>query len=122
MNSAVDIPALLLAIAVSVVIAAALLLAHRGGTRRGWIAAGVLAVALMAAGVADLMRVPPRETHISTVASGVLLSVLGTLGIVRGTRRVRPWVRWALTIVAALVLLLGGLLLGAALVSRFLPF
>lgn len=118
-ESAFDIPALLLALAVAVVIAASLIIAHRGGNRRGWIVAGVLAVALIGIGAADILRAAPRETHVSTVATGVLLAVLGSLGMVRGTRRVRPWLRWLLTVLVALALLMVGLLLGAAFVSRF---
>jgi hypothetical protein len=117
--SALDIPALLLALVVAVVVAASLIIAHRGGNRRGWVVAGVLALALVGLGAADIQRAEPRETHVSTVATGVLLSVLGSLGMVRGTRRVRPWLQWLLTVLAALVLLLAGLLLGAAFVSRF---
>lgn len=122
-NSAFDIPALLLTIVVAAIIAAALVYAHRdGNNRRGWIVAGVLTLVFSAIGALDLLRSSPRETHFTTVIVGVALPVLGALGMIHGTRRVRPWVRWLLTFVTALVLLIGGLQLGATVAARFLPF
>ena len=121
--SAVDGVALLVAALVALVVAGTLILADRGDShRRAWVAAGVLFLGITAAGVVDLLRSTPRETYVSTVASGALLCVLGSVGMVRGTTRVRPWIRWPLVAVMALVLLLAGLLAGAAFVSRLLPF
>ncbi len=122
-DSALDVSALLVTLAVAVVVAASMILAHRGDNhRRAWIVAGIVTLVLCALGVIDIMRVTPRETRVSTVVTGVALCVLGALGMVRGTRRVRPWLRWLMTVATALVLLLGGLLIGATLVSRLAPF
>jgi hypothetical protein len=121
-NSAVDFLALGAGAGVALVIAAGLVLALRGDdARRGWIAATALFAALVALGVVDLLRHEPRETRFSNGAIGIALPVLGTLGILRGTRRVRPWIRWILAFLTAFVLVFAGFLLGAVL-ARFLPF
>ena len=120
--SAVDIPAILLVIGLARVITVTLVRAHRDDQpRRGWIAAGILFLGLLALGIVDLLRYSPRETLFSVVAVGVAVPVLGAFGMVRATHRSRPWLRWTLTYLTALFLLFGGLLLGAA-VSRWLPF
>lgn len=117
----VDFPALVLATTIAAVVATALILAHRGDdNRRGWIVAAALAAVLLALGSADLLRQSPREMHITTVLIGGSLPVLGALGMVRGTRRVHLWVRWMMVFATALVLLFGGLLIGAAVLPRFL--
>jgi len=121
--SAFDVPALLVALAVSLLVTATLQLADRGGnSRRAWLAAGALVVVLTGVSAADLLRSSPRDTYFSTIVTGVVLAVLGALGMVRGTRRVRRWLSWVLTAAVTLVLLMGGLVLGAALVSKVAPF
>lgn len=121
--SVVDFPALLLATFIAAAIATGLLRAFRDeNTRRAWIVAGVLAAVLLALGALDLLRESPRETHISTPLVGATLPVLGALGMVRGTRRVRMRYRWPLVFATAFALFFGGLLIGAALFPRLLPF
>jgi hypothetical protein len=121
-SSAVDFIAVGTGAAVALLIVVALVLALReDNARRGWIVAGALFVVLSAAGIADLLRHSPRETPISNVLIGVLVPVLGTLGILRATRRVRPWIRWSVAYLTAFLLVFAGFLLGATL-ARFLPF
>ena len=120
-NSAVDLTALLVGAAVAIAVTGTLGWALRGDdTRRGWLAAGALFVALTAIGALDLLRHSPRETPFGIVAVAALLLVLGTLGLLRATRSVRPWIRWPLTVSVAFLLVFGGLLLGAT-VARWLP-
>jgi len=121
--SALDVPALLLAAFVAVVIATALLFAYRNeDKKRAWIVSGVLVGVAVVLGVLDLAREVPRETHIATPLIGGALPVLGALGIVRGTRGVRMWLRWSIVFVTALVLLFVGLLMGATILPRFLTY
>ena len=121
-SSAVDFIALGTAAAVALVIVVVLALALRDDRpRRGWIVAGLLFAALCALGIIDLLRYSPRETTFSNVVIGFLVPVLGTLGIMRGTRRVRPWIRWVVGYLTAFLLVFAGFLLGAT-VARFLPF
>ena len=120
-NSAVDVTALVLGVGIALLITGALGWALRAGdTRRGWIAAGGLFAGLTALGVIDLLRYSPRETPFGIVVIGALVPVLGTLGFVRATRSVRPWIRWPLAFLIAFLLVFGGLLLGAT-VARWLP-
>lgn len=120
-NSAIDVTALVVGAIIALMVTGALGWALRsGGTRRGWMGAGGLFLALTALGVIDLLRHSPRETPFGIVIIGALLPVLGTLGLLRATRSVRPWIRWPLAFLLAFVLVFGGLLLGAA-VSRWLP-
>ena len=120
-NSAVDVTALVVGVVIALVITGALGWAlHPGDTRRGWMAAGGLFLALTALGVIDLLRHSPRETPFGIVIIGALVPVLCTLGLLRATRSVRPWIRWPVAFVLAFVLVFGGLLLGAA-VARWLP-
>ena len=122
MGSVVDLPALLTAIGVALVITLALRFAHRGENhRRGWITAGILAAVLTGIGFIDLLRATPRETYFSTVIVGAALPVLGALGMIRGTRPVRPWIRWPLVFLTAFLLLFGGLIIGATFASRLFP-
>src|SRR5688572_10449200 len=94
-SSSVDFIALGAGAGVALLISGGLVLALRGdNARRGWIVATALFLALCALGVVDLLRYSPRETTFSNVVIGFLLPVLGTLGILRATRRVRPWIRW----------------------------
>lgn len=123
MTDIIDYAALVLAILVAVAITFALMRAHEGGNnRRGWITAGVVAAVLLALGVIDLMTAPLREIPVATVIVGATLPVLGAVGMIQATRRVRPWVRWIMVFATALVLLFGGLLVGATIPSRLLPF
>lgn len=121
-NATMDIPALLVAMGVATAITAVLAWALRDGdSRRGWIAAGALTGVLLVIGVGDLVRHSPRETPFTLLLLGVVPPVLGALGVLRGTRRLRPWLRLPLVYATALLLLFGGFLLGAV-VSRWLPF
>jgi hypothetical protein len=123
MTDIIDYAALTLAALIAVGITAALMHAHRGDNhRRGWIGAGIVAAVLLAIGVVDLMAAPRHEIPIATVIVGATLPVLGALGMIRATRRVRPWVRWLMVFGTAFVLLFGGLLLGATIPSHLMPF
>ena len=122
MSSVVDLPALLVSVLVALAITVTLMVAHRGDNhRRGWIAAGGVTVVLIAIGLIDLLRVSPRETNVGAVLVGVALPVLGALGMIRATRRVRPWIRWLMVFFTAYALLFGGLLIGATVASRLFP-
>lgn len=118
--TSVDIPALLLAIAISAAITAVLALYAREGRKRDWLIAGAAALVLTAIGVANLMTESPRETHIATAFTGAMLPVAGAMGIIAGTKRVRPWLRWLVVFVLTFVLLVSGLLLGASILPRFI--
>ena len=123
MSSAIDSGALVLGLFVAALITGAVALGQRGeasGGRRVWIAAAIVAVVLMAAGVLDLLREEPRETHLATVFIGVPLPVLGAVLLQRATRRVRAWIRWPVIFLVTLALLFVGLLLGGAIAPRFL--
>lgn len=120
-NSAVDVTALAIGAAVALLVVGVLAWALRGDdARRGWLAAAGLFLGLTAIGVVDLVRYSPRETPFGIVAIGALVPVLGTFGLLRGTRTVRPWIRWPLAFLTAFLLVFGGLLLGA-MVARWLP-
>ena len=122
-TAAIDFPALALAITIALGITVALWLAHRGeNERRGWIAAATLAALLLAIGLADLLSAVPRETHLATVFVGAPLPALGAMGMIVGTRRVRPGYRWPMVFVTAFALLFGGLIIGATVVPKFFPF
>ena len=121
-TSVVDFLALTLALVVALMITATLLMAYRGvATRRAWIAAATLIGLLIAVGLADVLRETPRQTHIATVIVGAPLPVLGAMGMILATRRIRPIWSWLLTFGTAFVLLFVGLLIGAALLPRYLP-
>ena len=117
---AVDVAALSLSIIVSLAITVVLELFARSDARRDWIVAAVLALALMAAGIIDLLTEKPRETHMATAVIGALLPVAGAMGLTRAMRGARPWVRWLSVFLLAFLLLLGGLLLGASILPRFI--
>lgn len=122
-SSVLDYRAILLATFIAVAIATVLLRAFKDeNTRRAWIVAGILAAVLLVLSVLDILRESPRETPFSTPLFGATLPVLGALGMVRGTRRVRMRFRWPLVFVTAFVLLFGGLLIGATLFPRLLAF
>jgi hypothetical protein len=116
----VDVPALLLAIAVSGAITAVLAFFARDGRRRDWLVAGGVALVLAAAGVMNLMTESPRETHVATAIAGAILPVAGAMGPIAGTRRVRPWLRWLVVFLIAFGLLIAGLLIGASILPRFI--
>lgn len=120
-TSAIDFAALGLGVLVAAIITAALAWATRVDSwLRVWVVAGVVAVILIAVGMADLLRERPRETHVATVLVGIPLPVLGAVGMQRAMRGVRPWLRWSGVFLTALVLLFSGLLIGAALLPRYL--
>jgi hypothetical protein len=118
-NSAVDLLALTVGAVIAAIIATTLLWADRGhAMRRVWLVGVGLATAISVLGAIDLLRASPRETPLLTVVFGSMIPVLGAIGVTRASRRVRPLLRGILVFVAAFILLFGGLLLGAALVSR----
>jgi hypothetical protein len=122
-TSALDFPAVMLATFIALGITVGLWYAHRGDdNRRAWIVAGGITALLLVVGLIDLLRSTPRETSLATVFVGAPLPVLGAVGMIRGTRRVRSHFRWLLVFVTAFVLLFGGLLLGAAVLPKYLPF
>lgn len=120
-TSAVDFGSLGTGVVVAALVTAALAWSARADSwPRVWIVAGVLTAAMIAVGLTDLMREQPRETHIATVLVGAPLPVLGAVGMQRAMRRVRPWLRWSGVFLTALVLLFSGMLIGAAVLPRFL--
>jgi hypothetical protein len=121
-TSAVDFPALALMLLAAGAIVGAIGVGGRTGDRRGrWMGAAAITVVLMAVALLDLRRETPRETHLATVFIGIPLPVLGAMATQRLARRTRPWVRWAVVFAVTFVLLLSGLLIGAAIAPRFLP-
>src|SRR5688500_8175243 len=105
-NSALDVTAVTIGALIALAITGTLAWALRDGSlRRGWIVAGIVFAVLTALGVVDLLRYSPRETAFSTVVIGMAIPVLGALGLLIGTKRVRPWLRYAVTLIAAFVLL-----------------
>jgi hypothetical protein len=122
MRNSVWAPALL-ALVIALVISSALIVAHRGGNkRRGWFVGGGLTALLLTIGIIDLMRETPRETHIASVILAVTLPVIGTIGAIRGTHRLRRgWLRWPIVFATTFLLFFVGLLIGATVLPRFLP-
>ena len=90
------------------------------GAARVWIAAAVVTAVLMTVGFVDLMRSQPREIHVASVLVGIPLPVLGAVGLQYAMRRVRGWIRWSVVFLVALILLYLGLLIGAAILPRYL--
>lgn len=120
-TSAIDFHALALGVLASLVITGALAWAsRRQGATRLWVTAAAVTAALVTIGLVDLMRERPRETHIATLLVGIPMPVLGAVGLQYAMRRVRPWVRWSVVFLVAFVLLFAGLLVGAAIMPRFL--
>ena len=120
-TSAIDFPALTLGVVASAVITGAIAWGARGeGSARLWVAAAAVTAVLVAIGLVDLMREKPRETHVATLLVGIPTPVLGAVGLQYAMRRVRPWIRWLTVFLAAFVLLFVGLLVGAAILPRFL--
>lgn len=123
MRSIIDVPALVVGILVAVVVAAALLWAHRRDDhRRGWITAGVVVLLIAALAALDLSRESPRETNFTTPLFAGAIATLATVGMVRATRRVPMWLRAILAFVTAFVMLMGGLLMAASYFGKLLPF
>lgn len=120
-TSAIDFTALGVAAGAAAIITGVLGAASRGERwGRMWVAAAAVAIVLIAVGLADLLRERPRETHVATVLLGIPLPVVAAVGMIRATRPVRPWYRWPLVYVTALVTLFAGLFVGAALLPRYL--
>ncbi len=119
-TSAIDFGALGTGVAVALLITSALGWAQLNSWSRVWIVTGILTVVRHAIGLADLLRERPRETHIATVLVGIPLPVLGAVGMQRAMRRVRPWLRWIGVFLTTLVLLFAGILIGAAMLPRWL--
>lgn len=120
-TSAIDFAALALGVIAAAIITGAVAWGARsGGAARLWIAAATATVVLLAVGLVDLLRERPRETHIATLLIGVPLPVLGAVGLHRAMRRARPWMRWSVVFLAALVLMFVGLLIGAAVAPKYL--
>lgn len=117
---AVDLTALSLSIVISAVITAVVIRFASTGTRRDWAVAGILALVLMIAGIAELLTEQPRETHLATWIVGAVLPVAAATGIARALRSSRTWVRWLSVFMTAFLLLVAGLLIGASVVPRFL--
>ena len=122
MQSVLDLPALLLALAITLLISGGLLAAHgEDNRRRAWIVAGGLFALLVAIGLLDLLTRSPRDTHVATVVLGAAFPVAGTVGVIRATRRLRRrWVRWIVVSLATFALFFAGLLIGATVVPRYL--
>jgi hypothetical protein len=120
-TSAIDLSALALGVLISAIITGAVAWAVRqSGSARLWLAAAAVAVLIGTLGVVDLMREKPRETHIATLFIGIPLPILGVTGLQYAMRRTRPWIRWSVVFLAAFILLFLGLLIGAAIVPRWL--
>ena len=115
-----DLPALSLAVAIAAVITGVVAFFANGGTRRDWLVAGGLALLIMIAGILNLLTEQPRETHIATAVVGALLPVAGSMGLSHAMRRARPWLRWLVVFLFSFVLLIGGLLIGASILPRFI--
>ena len=122
-TSALDFPALVVMLIATLLITAAVGFGGRGAhaRRNRWLAAVGVTVLLIVIGLVDLLREEPRETHLATLFIGVPLPVLGAMAMERMTRRVRPWMRWTAVFLVTFLLLLSGLLIGAAIAPRFLP-
>lgn len=120
-TSAIDFAALGTGAIVAALVTGALAWATKANSwPRVWIAAAVLTAVLITIGLADLLRERPRETHIATVLVGIPLPVLGAVGMQYAMRRVRPWLRWTGVFLTTLVLLFSGMLIGAAMVPRWI--
>ena len=122
-TSALDVPALVVMLVTTLLITAAVAFGGRGehARRNRWLGALGITVLLIAIGLVDLLREEPRETHLATLFIGIPLPVLGAMAMERMTRRVRPWMRWTAVFLVTFVLLLSGMLIGAAIAPRFLP-
>jgi len=123
--SAADTVTLLIAVVLAATVTTTLLAAARSpldASRRTWLAAGALSLVLITLGVLDVYTRTPREVALSTIVIAATIPVLGTVGMIRGTRRVRPWLRWLIVFVTAFLLLFASLLLGASYLSRMLGF
>lgn len=119
-TGAIDYSALALALTITLAITVALGWADRGAIpRRSWLMAAALAAVLISIGLAEILTAKPREVHVATVLIGAPLPILGSLGLIRATRRVRPWARWPVIYVATLALMFAGLLIGAAFIPKY---
>jgi hypothetical protein len=123
MQDTFSVAAIVTSFAIALLITVAMWIAHgRLERRRFWLSATALTAALIAIGVVDLLAASPRETPFTTVIVGAALPVFGVAGLIRATRLLPTWVRVLLAYVVAVILLYGGLLLGATIVPRFFIF
>jgi len=119
MMSAVDVPAMLLAAALSAAITAALMLLADKGINRDWYVAGGVALAVFAIGMIDLMRETPRETHWATWIFGAAFPVAVATGLLHATRPMKRWKRIPIVFLTTYLMLFGGLLFGSSVFPRF---
>lgn len=117
---AVDVPALLLAIVLSAAITGVLAFFADTSTKRDWIVAGILALVVLAIGMGDLMRETPRETHWATWVFGAPLPVAAGMLALRASRALKRWQRLPIALLVVFVSLFAGLLIGSALLPRYL--
>jgi hypothetical protein len=120
---AASVIALVLAVVIAASVTTTLIMSERPfDHRRIWRAGGILAVVLIALGLLDVFTRSPRELTPSVIVLGAATPILGSIGIIYGTRRVKPWVRWILVFVTAFLLLFVGLIFGATTTARYLGF
>jgi hypothetical protein len=117
---AVDVPAITLAAVLSAAITAALGFFGDKGTRRDWIVAGGVALAVFAIGMIDLLRETPRETFWATWIFGAGVPVAVSTAVLHSTRAMKPWVRYPTIFLITFVLLFGGLLFGSSVLPRWI--
>jgi energy-converting hydrogenase Eha subunit A len=121
-TGAIDFVALALALSITLAIVVALAWADRDAiARRSWLTAAALAAILITIGLVEILTARPREVHVATVLVGASLPILSALGLIRATRRMkRQWLRWPIIYLTTLALLFAGLIIGAAMVPKYL--
>ena len=123
MQDTFSVAAIVTSFGIAFLITLVMWMAHgRFEQRRFWLSATVLTAALVAIGVVDLLSATPRETPFTTVILGAAMPVFGVAGLIRATRLLPAWLRLPLAYCVAVILLYGGLLLGATIVPRFFIF
>lgn len=123
MQDTFSVAAIVVSFLIALLITAVMWVAHgRLEQRRFWLTACVLTAALLIIGVIDLLAATPRETPFTTVILGAAMPVFGVAGLIRATRLLPAWVRLPIAYCVAVILLYGGLLLGATVVPRLFIF